>query len=246
MASVVAVIPCFDHPQTIGAMVAALAHYGLPVIVVDDGSGAPCAAVLNAVQARYFETMDLVRLPNNQGKGAAVAAGLRHAHAQGFSHALQIDADGQHDVADVPKFLRACEQNPHAVIYGQPIYDASVPTLRLFARYLTHVWVWINTLSLEIRDSMCGYRVYPLQMVMNLLDRVALGRRMDFDPEILVRLHWQGVPMQGIATKVGYPVDGVSHFKLVRDNALLAAMHARLFVGMVRRLPCLLRRKAGW
>jgi glycosyltransferase involved in cell wall biosynthesis len=227
-------------------MVTALVHYGLRVIVVDDGSGAPCVTVLNALQARYPETMDLVRLPTNQGKGAAVAAGLRRAHTQGFSHALQIDADGQHDVADVPKFLRACEDYPQAVIYGQPRYDASVPKLRLYARYLTHVWVWINTLSLDIRDSMCGYRIYPLATVVSLLDRVALGRRMDFDPEVLVRLHWQGVPLVGIATKVGYPIGGVSHFKLVVDNALLAAMHARLLLGMLRRLPCLLRRKARW
>lgn len=239
MAKVVAVIPCFDHPHTIGAMVAAVADHGLRVIVVDDGSGAACAGVLNTLQITYADSMELLRLPTNQGKGAAMMAGLRSAHSQGYTHALQIDADGQHAVADIPKFLRASADHPRAVIYGQPCYDCTVPKLRLYGRYLTHVWVWINTLSLEIKDSMCGFRVYPLTTVVALLNRVPLGRRMDFDPEVLVRLHWQGVPLVAIATKVAYPVDGVSHFKQLLDNALLARMQARLFVGMVLRLPTL-------
>ncbi|HRH16120.1 MAG TPA: glycosyltransferase family 2 protein, partial [Aquabacterium sp.] len=116
---------------------------------------------------------------------------------------------------------------------------------RLYGRYLTHVWVWINTLSLEIRDSMCGYRVYPLQPVVDLLDRVKLGRRMDFDPELLVRLHWRGTAMVSVPTRVCYPLDGVSHFKMLQDNVLISRMHARLLLGMLLRLPLLLWRKVA-
>ena len=91
--------------------------------------------------------------------------GLRHAAQQGYSHALQIDADGQHRIADIPRFLEQAVAHPRALIVGCPEYDSTVPVLRLWARYLTHVWVSINTLSRQIKDSMCGFRVYPLESV---------------------------------------------------------------------------------
>ena len=137
-------------------------------------------AVLDALNQRHGDGMTLVRLPLNLGKGGAMMSGLRKALALGYSHALQIDADGQHDVNDIPRFLASARQHPQAVVCGQPVYDASVPKGRLYGRYLTHVWVWINTLSLRIRDSMCGYRVYPLSAVVSVLDGACLGRRMDF------------------------------------------------------------------
>lgn len=239
----VAVIPCYNHPQMIGLMVDAVRARGLHVVVVDDGCEAGCAKVLDELAIRQGDGMSLVRLTVNQGKGGAMMAGLRKARALGFSHALQIDADGQHDVADIHKFLAVAAQHPEAVVCGEPMYDASVPKGRLYGRYLTHVWVWINTVSLVIRDSMCGYRVYPLLPVVKLIDEVSLGRRMDFDPELLVRLHWRGVAIVGLPTRVSYPLDGVSHFKMLWDNVLISRMHARLFVGMVLRLPVLLWRK---
>jgi glycosyltransferase involved in cell wall biosynthesis len=239
----VAVIPCYNHPRTIGLMVQALRAHGLHVIVVDDGCEPGCARVLDELAVSQGAGMTLVRLALNQGKGGAMMAGLRRAHELGHSHALQIDADGQHDVADIPLLLEQARRHPDAVICGQPVYDESVPKGRLYGRYLTHVWVWINTLSLQIRDSMCGYRVYPLGSVVRLIDSVSLGRRMDFDPEVLVRLHWQGTEVIHLPTRVSYPLDGVSHFKMLQDNVLISRMHARLLAGMLLRLPLLLWRK---
>jgi len=187
----------------------------------------------------------LVRLARNQGKGGAMIAGLRAAAGAGWTHALQIDADGQHDAADIPGFLARARAAPTAVICGVPVYDESVPLGRLIGRYATHVWVWINTLSLAIRDSMCGFRVYPLARVASVLDVRALGRRMDFDPEVLVRLHWRGVAIVSLPTRVTYPADGLSHFRLGRDNLLISRMHARLFLGMLLRSPRLLWRKVA-
>ncbi len=240
-----AVIPCFNHPRTIPGMVDAVRRHGLHVVVVDDGSDAPCARVLDELALHHGPAMRLVRLPHNQGKGGAMMAGLRQALMLGYTHALQIDADGQHDVDDIPRFLALAAAHPEAVVCGQPVFDASVPTGRLIGRYATHVWVWINTLSLDIRDSMCGYRVYPLAVVVDLINTSRLGRRMDFDPELLVRLHWRGVPVVGIPTRVSYPRDGISHFKLVWDNVLISGMHARLLAGMLVRLPMLLWRKVA-
>jgi len=173
-----------------------------------------------------------------------VKDGLRMAHDRGYTHALQIDADRQHDCADIERFLREAQSNPHAFIIGAARFDASIPTHRRLARGLTHLWVWINTLSFDIEDSMCGFRVYPLAIVTPLLDEPCLGDRMEFDMEILVRAHWRGHTFVNVPTKVEYPVTGVSHFRLVRDNVLISAMHARLFFGMLFRLPALVWRRA--
>ena len=239
----VGVIPVYNHGEAVGAVAANVRASGLHCILVDDGSSADCAAVLDALALAPDVT--LVRLALNQGKGGAMMAGLRVAAAGGFSHALQIDADGQHDAGDIPKFLAIAAARPDAVICGVPIYDDSVPMGRLVGRYATHIWVWINSLSLEIRDSMCGFRVYPLAPVVQLFDQVHLGRRMDFDPEVLVRLHWRGVRIVNVPTRVTYPQDGLSHFRLGLDNWLITRMHTRLAFGMLVRAPVLLWRKVA-
>lgn len=236
-----AVIPVYNHQLPVVGVARALRGHGLPVLLVDDGSDADCAAALDRLA--FEDGVRLLRLARNQGKGGAVIAGLREAHALGWSHALQIDADGQHDTGDVPAFRAHAQAHPGHFICGCPIYDASVPKGRLYGRYLTHVWVWINTLSLAVRDSMCGYRIYPLQRTIAVLDGARIGRRMDFDVEIAVRLVWAGVPVVNQPTRVHYPAQGVSHFRVWRDNLLISAMHARLFVGMLWRSPLLLWRK---
>lgn len=236
-----AVIPVFNHERTLAHVVAALRRANLPCILVNDASSPACAAVIEtlAQQPDCFA----VHLLLNQGKGGAVMAGLREAQLLGFTHALQVDADGQHNLDDIPAFLQCSALHPEAVICGYPHYDASVPKGRLYARYLTHVWVWINTLSLQIRDSMCGFRVYPLAHTIELINRVSVGKRMDFDTEILVRLVWQNQPLQWLPTRVNYPPDGISHFRLVHDNLLISKMHAKLFFGMLLRAPNILWRR---
>ncbi|PLZ04290.1 acyltransferase [Burkholderia sp. WAC0059] len=238
------VIPIYNHKDEIGTTLARLAPHGLPFVVVDDGSDEATCAVLGDLAARYAGRLTLLRLPVNGGKGAAVMAGLRAARAAGHTHALQIDADGQHDADDVPRFVEAARQCPGAVILGRPVYDGSVPKARLYGRYLTHVWVWIETLSLTIRDSMCGFRLYPLDAACALIDRVALPTRMDFDIEILVRLHWRGLAFHSIPTRVTYAEDGLSHFDVLWDNLRISRSHARLVAGMLVRLPLLLARRA--
>jgi predicted LPLAT superfamily acyltransferase len=237
------VIPIYNHKDAITATVANLVVHGLPLFVVDDGSDEATQQVLAALAQQHANQLTLLRLPVNGGKGAAVMAGLRAARAAGYTHALQIDADGQHDSSDVPRFLDASHANPHAVILGSPVYDASVPKSRLYGRYLTHVWVWIETLSFAIRDSMCGFRLYPLDIACALIDSVKLGTRMDFDIEILVRLHWRRVEFIAIPTPVTYAADGVSHFDVLWDNVRISRTHTRLVAGMLLRLPVLLLHK---
>lgn len=242
MFNVCVVIPVYNHELAIAETLAGLRSQALTVLLVDDGSKPSCAAVLRSLAGTDVDT-HLLRLPQNRGKGAAVMAGLAFAAEAGFTHVLQIDADGQHDSMDIPRFLAAACAEPSALICGEPIFDASIPRHRLYLRYLTHVMVWINTLSFDIHDSMCGLRVYPLSKVLPVIEKERPGSRMDFDIEMLVRLHWNGVTMRWLPTRVGYPRDGVSHFRLVRDNWLITLMHTQLFFGMLRRAPMLIRRR---
>lgn len=237
------VIPIYNHKDAIGVTVANLAVHDLPLFVVDDGSDTATQEVLAALAHRYATQLTLIRLPKNGGKGTAVMAGLRAARTAGYTHALQIDADGQHDAADVPLFIKAARAAPDAVVLGRPVYDASVPKARLYGRYLTHLWVWIETLSFTIRDAMCGFRMYPLASACALIDAVDLPTRMDFDIEILVRLYWRHIRFIAIPTRVTYAADGVSHFDVFWDNVRISRCHTRLVVGMLLRLPTLLLHK---
>jgi glycosyltransferase involved in cell wall biosynthesis len=234
-------IPIYNHHETIAATVQQLLPFGFAVIIADDGSDAATKAVL-AELAQQYPLVEVITLPQNGGKGAAMCAAMLRAHQLGFSHGLQIDADGQHDVADVPKFWQAAAKYPAALISGAPVYDSSMPLGRKIGREITHFWVRIETLSLQIKDSMLGFRVYPLQSCVDIIQTHRIGQRMDFDIEIMVRLFWHGVPVQFLPTKVIYPVGGRSHFNMLKDNWLISKMHTRLFFGMLLRLPRLLKR----
>ena len=236
------VIPVYNHHHKLKELLTAIAEHGLPVLLIDDGSE-PASAELIGHAAAAFDFVKLTRLPENRGKGGAVKAGLLLAQEQGFSHALQVDADYQHDIGDFPQFIAQSKQHPQAMICGVPVYDESVNKKRLYARYLTHVWVWINTLSTAIKDSMCGYRVYPLETTNRLIERAALGDRMNFDTEVLVKLHWQGVRIINVPTAVKYHPDVPSNFRVFQDNVGISWMHTKLFFGMLVRLPMLLLRK---
>lgn len=235
-------IPCYNHGKTIPAVVESLISYGYPMIIVDDGSENETKRILEEV-TQHNESITLITLAENQGKGGAVIAGIEKAYQQSYSHAIQIDADGQHDLEALPKLIAESQEHPTALISGQPIYDESVPKSRLYGRYATHIWVWIETLSFTIKDSMCGFRSYPIGPTINVLERAVLGRRMDFDTEIMVRMYWNETDIRFINTRVIYPEDGISHFDALWDNVKISWMHTKLFFGMLPRIPSLLKRK---
>ncbi|HXA93851.1 MAG TPA: glycosyltransferase family 2 protein [Steroidobacteraceae bacterium] len=237
-----AVIPVYDHEHAVGRVLGAVRAAGLPCFLVDDGSGPACARELDRLAASTPQTT-LLRLPRNGGKGGAVIAGFRRAAALGYSHALQIDADGQHALGDIARFVAEGRAHPEALICGRPVFDASMPRVRRYGRYLTHAMVWLNTLSFDIPDSLCGFRLYPLRAVVELLQREHVGPRMEFDTEIIVRLHWRRLTLRWLDTAVTYPFDGVSHFRLFRDNVRMVALQTRLTLGMLLRLPLILWRR---
>ncbi|UWZ98198.1 glycosyltransferase [Vibrio splendidus] len=233
-------IPCFNHGATVPSVVSSLLNFELPIIIVDDGSELATKQFLTPLAESPNVT--LVTLEQNQGKGGAVKAGIKRAQELGFSHAIQIDADGQHDLDALPTLIQASQAKPQRLISGQPIYDDSVPKARLYGRYATHIWVWIETLSLSIKDSMCGFRAYPIDKTQTVLNKYDVGSRMDFDIEILVRLYWEGCDIDFIETRVIYPENGISHFDALWDNVKISWMHTRLFFGMLPRAPKLIAR----
>lgn len=233
------IIPVYNHENPLMTILQQLEKHALPCLLIDDGSNITCAEAIIDL-AKHYTWVNSIRLEKNRGKGGAVKTGLLWAKQHGYTHAIQLDADGQHDINDLEKFITAAKINPQAMIIGKPIFDNSIPSIRFYARYLTHVWVYINTLSFDISDAMCGYRVYPIESSVYLINHVVLEERMAFDVEILVRLYWQGVDMISIPTSVGYPKDGLSHFRGLEDNWRISLTHARLFCGMLWRLPQLL------
>jgi glycosyltransferase involved in cell wall biosynthesis len=237
------VVPFFNHEGAIERTLASLKPAGLACWLVDDGSDPRCAPLLDALAMREAGWLRLIRYQPNQGKGVAVMTGCAAAAALGYTHAVQVDADGQHNAADIPALLALAQDNPQALVTGVPIYDDSVPRSRLYGRYVTHFWVWLHTWSFHIKDSMCGFRVYPLAATLAVWREEKIGRRMDFDTDIMVRLYWRGLRVLSLPTRVTYPLDGVSHFDLLRDNLRISWMHTRLFCGMLLRLPRLLVRR---
>ena len=216
----------------------------IPVILVDDGSYLKTKAALAKIEKKYPDDVTLLTLPENRGKGSAVLTGMEMAANQGLTHVIQVDADGQHDLGSVEPFLKLSAQVPEALICGCPQYDDTVPESRLKGRRLTTGMVAIETLSKDIKDAMCGFRVYPVAPVLCIKNKIG-SLRMGFDIEILVRLHWAGVPVVSQPVKVTYPEGGLSNFRMVQDNIDISALHTRLFLGMLIRLPRLLaKRKA--
>jgi len=239
--SLCAIIPVYNHPLYLDRVVEQLRSIGLPVLLIDDGSDQTCGTLMDdlVMQANTLSgpAVYLDRHASNRGKGAAIKTGLSTALKKGYSHALQVDADGQHALEDVPLFVAAMSAHPTALIAGYPRYDDSIPRHRYYGRYASHIWVWINTLSTTIIDSMCGFRIYPLAASIELFRQAKIGNRMDFDGDFIVRWFWSNQPLQQIETRVIYPDNGISHFDFLKDNLRITWMHTRLFFGMLRRLP---------
>jgi predicted LPLAT superfamily acyltransferase len=237
-----ALIPTYNHHEKVGELVRCLRDLKLPVFVIDDGSDEATRSALAALHTPQCEVV-VDRLDVNRGKGAAVMRGFELARAAGFTQALQIDADGQHDLSRLPEFLALGESNPDALIAGAPIHDATMPRGRRVARFITHFWVGVETLTTHPVDTMCGLRLYPLERVMKIAATRPLGRRMDFDVEIFVRLIWDGVAVVLVPVRVVYPPGNLSNFNLIRDNWLITKMHTRLVLELPLRLPAILRNR---
>ena len=233
-------IPSFNTGPILEETVRAAIASGYPVRVVVDGSTDGSDSCL-----AQFECQDAVtihRLPVNQGKGAAILYGIRAAQKDGFTHALAMDADGQHPADRIADYLNLGKQHPEATVFGSPVFDSSAPALRVGGRKISNFWANLETMGWGIDDSLFGMRLYPIRQLIEVLEDTRFARRFDFDPEVAVRLSWKGVPIINMPTAVRYPSaeeGGISQFRYFRDNTLLTWMHARLMIGFIIRSPWL-------
>ncbi len=244
-ASHLVLIPSYNTGPTVLATVRAARAAWTPVWVVVDGSDDGTAAQLQAL-ATDDPGLRVEVLERNRGKGAAVRHGLEAARTAGFSHALTMDADGQHPAELIAAFMDESMAHPEAMVLGRPVFDASAPLLRVRGRRVSNWWTDLETLGAGIDDSLYGFRVYPIGPLLEVMQHQRWMRRFDFDTEAVVRLAWRGVRPINLAAPVKYlraEEGGVSHFRYGRDNVLLSWMHLRLMAGFLCRLPWLWLRR---
>ncbi len=232
------IIPVYQHGKILSDTLGQISRTAIPIIAINDGSDPGQSRLIEDACKVHGAT--LVSRSSNGGKGSAVIDGLNEASKLGFTHAFQVDADGQHDYSRIPDFVEMAKNNMSKLILGYPVFDESIPIGRKLGRWLTNIWVWINTLSLRVRDPMCGFRVYPIEPMIKIINGANIGKHMDFDPELCVRACWANFSIVNLPVTVVYPQDGVSNFRFREDNFLITLMHTRLFFGMLVRSPVLL------
>ena len=228
-------MPTYNTGPRLREVVAEVLHHWSPVMVVVDGSADGSEAPVIEM-AKTEPGLTVLVLPCNSGKGAAVLAGARAAQARGFTHALVMDADGQHPAASIQEFMHASERHPQAMVLGRPIFPANIPAVRRQGRKLSIWLVRLEVFGADIADPLFGFRVYPLAPLLAVLGPRRGGRRYDFDTESAVRLSWAGMPARGLAAPVRYfsrAEGGVTHFRYVRDNITQVWLHLRLLAELV-------------
>ncbi len=229
-------MPSYDGGDLLARTVAEAREVWSPVWVVIDGSTDHSPAEAEAM-ARLDPGLRVLRLSRNQGKGAAVHHGLLVARACGFTHALVMDGDGQHPADAIPAFMAASADAPDALIMGRPVFGADAPWERVTGRRLSNQLATLEA-GRPVGDALFGFRVYPIGSLLAVMEKTHGMRRFDFDPEALTRLAWRGLPLIHLPVRVRYlgPAEGgISHFKYLRDNVLLARMHLRILGALLFR-----------
>ena len=235
-------IPVYRHGKACTEVVEQILQYNIPVILVDDGNAEETKTYLRQIKEKHGE-IELVTLAKNQGKGGAFKAGVIRAKELGYSHILQLDADGQHESSKIPFFIEKAKASPDKMICGYPEYDETAPGHRKGGHKFANTWCAIVTWSGKIVDAMCGFRIYPAESTYRFVTRRSFDKRMGFDTEILVQLMQSGVDVEFYPVKVTYPSDGISNFHAFRDNVRISWVFTKLCLKMFVLSPFMLWRK---
>lgn len=206
-----ALIPAYNAARTVGAVVTATRFFVPEVLVIDDGSTDGTGEVAERAGG------DVVRHPDNRGKGAAIRTGLRYMAEQGCERAVTLDADGQHVPEEIPKLLTESDANPEALVLGVRIKEGQpIAPINALANWLAD-WAAGVVTGRTFADSQCGFRVYPVGATLAL---DAQGDRMDFETEILVLACRAGMPIRDVRARVLYPriEDRASYYRVVEDS----------------------------
>ncbi len=227
---VVLVVPLYNHGATVRDVVIKAMAVHDQILVVDDGSTDGGADTLAGLP------VTVVRHERNRGKGEAIMTAAREARRLGATHLVTIDADGQHDPADFPRFRAAVEAHPEAIIVGcRNFATANVPRSSRFGRSFSNFWLRVQT-GRSLGDTQSGYRAYPLIAFEGLKLR---QRHYSFEVEVLVKGAWAGLELREVPISVYYPpaLERISHFRAFRDNFRLTVLNTGLTMRSVLPWP---------
>lgn len=191
--TVLALIPGYHEGPRIAAVVESARRH-LPVVVVDDGSTDDTAARAGSAGA-----LVLIQRPN-AGKGAALRMGFRHALDRGAAAVVTLDADGQHDPAEIPAFLAAFEATRPELVIGRRDFGA-MPPVRRFSNTLGG-WVFSAAVGRRVADNQSGFRLIGRHLMSALLDSDESG--FEFEVEMIARCIALGLPMAEVPIRTIY------------------------------------------
>lgn len=240
------ILPSYNSGPQLARTARAVLESWSPVWVVLDGSTDSSRQEIDAL-ANEHPGLRVFALTENQGKGGAVLHAMREALREGFTHAIVMDADGQHPASAIEPFMQLSRANPGAMILGVPIFGPDAPPERVKGRRVGNWFTNLETLWGGVQDSLFGFRLYPLEHSVRIMDSIRTARRFDFDTELAVRLFWAGVQPINRPVPVTYPAqEGVTHFKYLRDNLLLIGTHTRLCLLLLPRLLRIWNLRRKW
>ncbi len=224
------VIPVYNHGGTLRDVVARALDVCSDVLVVDDGStDVNTLEVINGLSAR------LIRHEKNMGKGTAILRAASEAKKLGMTHIITIDADGQHDPADLSRFMPVISEDPLAIVVGKRFFDKTVPLSSRFGRGFSNFWLKVQT-GCSLKDTQSGFRAYPVAV----LEWLKLHeKRFSFEIEVLVRAAWAGIDLKDVDISVHYPAPQarISHFHPLMDNLALTLLNTRLTIRAILPIP---------
>lgn len=235
----IVLIPSYNSGALLRRTVASVLAVWPDIVVVTDGSTDGSDQTLEDMLPQH-PGLKVLHLAHNGGKGQAVLHGAQWAVRAGYTHVLTMDADGQHPAQSVPDFISVAQRNPGSLVLGVPVFGPEAPALRVWGRKLSNLLIGMETHG-AIEDCLFGFRVYPATAMIAVLEASRFMRGFDFDPEVALRMVWQGVPALNKPAAVQYfnaEQGGISHFHYVRDNARLIFMHSRLLFTWVWRACC--------
>jgi glycosyltransferase involved in cell wall biosynthesis len=206
---IVIAIPCYEGAARIAEVVRGARATGHPVVVVDDGSSDGSGALAEAAGAT------VLRHPANHGKGAAIQTAFAWARRGDFTAVLTMDADGQHDPAEIAKLVAAHAAQPEALVIGVRSFAPEDMPRRSRIGNRISTW-WIGKFAGQrYRDTQSGFRIYPRRLFAQVK---LISRRFDTETELLLRAAKMGLGLVEVGIATIYTPDRVTHFHGLRDT----------------------------